>query len=113
MLKKISLILLMLTVTVCFAACDGEDGNTSGSAESNGVISDESSNHTSGTVSDESSNHTSGTVSNVPNTSHEESDDGSHGIGDEISDMISDAEGVVSDVISGAEDVASGVIDGQ
>lgn len=94
MLKKISLILLMLTVTVCFASCDGKDGNTSGSAESNGVISDESRDHASDAVSD------------LPNTSREESDDHSGDLGDDISDMI-------SDVISGAEGVVSDIVDGQ
>ncbi len=94
MLKKVSLILLMLTVTVCFASCDGEDGNTSGSAESNGVISDTS------------RDHTSGTVSKVPNTSREESDEASKDLGDDISDMI-------SDVMSDAESVVSDLVDGQ
>lgn len=94
MLKKISLVLLMLTVTVCFASCDGKDGNTSGSAESNGVISDTS------------RDHTSGTVSKVPNTSREESDADSKDLGDEISDMV-------SDVMSDAESVVSDLVDGQ
>lgn len=94
MLKKITLVLLMLTVTVCFASCDGKDGNTSGSAESNGVISDTS------------RDHTSGTVSKVPNTSREESDEASKDLGDEISDMI-------SDVMSDAESVVSDLVDGQ
>ena len=94
MLKKVSLILLMLTVTVCFASCDGMDGNTSGSAESNGVISDAS------------RDHTSGTVSKVPNTSREESDEKSKDLGDDISDMI-------SDVMSDAESVVSDIADGQ
>lgn len=101
MLKKISLVFLMLTVTVCFASCDGKDGNTSGSAESNGVISDTS------------RDHTSGTVSKVPNTSREESDESSRDLGDEISDMISDAQSVVSDVMSDAESVVSDLVDGQ
>lgn len=101
MLKKVSLVLLMLTVTVCFASCDGKDGNTSGSAESNGVISDNSRDHVSGTVSD------------LPNSSRGESDEHSRDLGDDISDMISDAESVVSDVMSDAERAVSGIIDGQ
>ena len=101
MLKKISLILLMLTVTVCFASCDGKDGNTSGSAESNGVISDTS------------RDHTSGTVSRLPNTSREESDEASRDLGDDLSDMLSDAESIVSDVMSDAQSVVSDIVDGQ
>ena len=80
-LKKILPLLLALLSICLLAGCDGRDGDTSGSAESNGVISDTSRDNT----------------SKRPDTSKEESKD----FGDHVSDMISDVESVVSDLVDG------------
>ena len=73
-LKILSSLLLALTVALFAAGC-GEDGNTSGSAESRGMISDAEA---------------SGMGT-------------SHPITDAVSDVISGAGDVVSDLVSGAE----------
>ncbi len=90
-IRRISLLLAILTALVCFAGCgDDSDGNTSGSAESNGVISDESVSRAdqSGTSSDESGSVLSDVMSDA-------------------GDVMSDAGDAVSDVVSGVEDGAS------
>lgn len=97
-LKRILLLLTAVSTLFCMTAC-GDRGNTSSSAESMGVISDQSNDRVpSQDVSDVVSNDTS------------------HGIGDDLSDMISDAgQGVsdaVSDVEQGASDLLSDMEDG-
>ena len=90
--RRILLLLAILTALVCFAGCgDDSDGNTSGSAESNGVISDESASRGDSMVSTDSDMGSSDT-------------DGSGGV---MSDVMSDAGDVGSDVVSGVEDGAS------
>lgn len=84
-LKKILPLLLALLTICLLAGCDGRDGDTSGSAESNGVISDTSRDNT----------------SKRPDTSKEESKEESKDFGDHVSDMISDVESVVSDLVDG------------
>lgn len=91
-IRRILLLLAILTALVCFAGCgDDSDGNTSGSAESNGVISDESASRGDSMVSTDSDMGSS-------------DGDGSGGV---MSDVMSDAGDVVSDVVSGVEDGAS------
>ena len=91
-IRRILLLLAILTALVCFAGCgDDSDGNTSGSAESNGVISDESASRGDATVSTDSDMGSSDT-------------DGPGGV---LSDVMSDAGDVVSDVVSDVEDGAS------
>lgn len=91
-IRRILLLLAILTALVCFAGCgDDSDGNTSGSAESNGVISDESASRGDSMVSTDSDMGSSDA-------------DGSGGV---MSDVMSDAGDVVSDVVSDVEDGAS------
>ena len=96
-IRRILLLLAILTALVCFAGCgDDSDGNTSGSAESNGVISDESASRGDSMVSTDSDMGSS-----------DESGADSDGAGGVLSDVMSDAGDVVSDVVSGVEDGAS------
>lgn len=83
-IKRILLLLAAVTMVACATGCDDKNGNTSGSAESNGVISDETDDRSTGM------NGSSG------------------GIGDDVSDLISDAGDVISDI---ASDVEEGVSD--
>ena len=89
-IKRILLLLAAAAVLAFATGCDPKDGNTSGSAESNGVISDQSDDRT-GSVAESTGN-----------------GDTSDGLGDDLSDMISDAGDVISDVVS---DVEEGVSD--
>ena len=94
MIMKKILPLLLALLTVCLlAGCDGRDGNTSGSAESNGVISDTSRDNT----------------SKRPDTSKEESKD----FGDHVSDMISDVESGAENIVSDVESAVSDLVDGK
>ena len=93
MMKKILPLLLVLLTLFVLASCDGRDGNTSGSAESNGVISDDSRDHT----------------SKRPDTSKEESKD----FGDHVSDLISDVESGAEDIVSDVESAVSDLVDGK
>ena len=79
--KKALSAALILSV-LAFASSCGEDGNTSGSAESMGMISDAESKTT------------------------------SHPVESEISDAISKADGIVSDIVSGAGDAVSDIVSG-
>ena len=92
MMKKI-FALLLAVLALLFAGCDGRDGNTSGSAESNGMISDDSRDHT----------------SRRPDTSKEESKD----LGDHVSDLISDVESGAEDLVYDAASAVSDLVDGQ
>ena len=92
-IKRILLLLVALATLAFATGCgDPKDGNTSGSAESNGVISDQSSN---------------GVDSTNSVTSSTGEDMTSDGPGDVVSDVISDAGDVVSDVASDVEDGVS------
>ena len=84
-IKRILLLLAIAAVLAFGTGCDPKDGNTSGSAESNGVISDQSDDRT-GSAAD------------------------SNNLGDDLSDMISDAGDVVSDVVSDVEEGVSDVV---
>ena len=84
-MKKLLPLLLAVLAIFALAGCDGRDGNTSGSAESNGVISDTSRDHTSRETSKEDSSR--------EEASKEESKD----LGDHVSDLISDVESGVGD----------------
>ena len=100
-MKKLLPFLLAVLAFFALAGCDGRDGNTSGSAESNGVISDTSRDHTSRETSREDSSR--------EEASKEESKD----LGDHVSDLISDVESGVGDMISDAESVVSDLVDGK
>lgn len=90
-IKRILLLLVVSAVLALATSCgDSSDGNTSGSAESNGMISDQTDDRTTGETGS----------ANV--------DSASGGIGDDLSDLISDAGDVVSDI---ASDVEEGVSD--
>lgn len=83
-IKTVLLVLLSVAV-LSFAAGCGDDGNTSGSAESMGMISD---------------------------AEHSRPGRTSEPIESMVSDVISSAGDLVSDVISGAGDLVSDVISG-
>ncbi len=82
-IKQILLLLLSLA-TICMLAGCSDDGDTSGSAESNGVISKES---------------------NDPVTHH------SKDLGDMLSDVFSEIESGASDFVSDAKDTVSDWMD--
>lgn len=88
------LLLLVAVATLAFAtACgDPKDGNTSGSAESNGVISDQGDHHSDSITSS--------------------TGDGEHSdnLGDDLSDLVSDSGDVISDAVSDVEDGVSDVV---
>ncbi len=92
-------LLLVAVAAMVFAVGCGNDGDTSGSAESNGMISQNSTE----SLSDNP-------VSDVPNVSHESD------IGDDLSDMLSDAgddlSDFTSDVEQGVSDLTSNVENG-
>lgn len=97
-IKRILLLLVVLAALAFATGCgDPKDGNTSGSAESNGVISDQR---------NESVNSTANSAGNT-DLSNEPSES-SDMIGDDLSDLVSDAGDAVSDTIS---DVEEGVSD--
>lgn len=81
--KKLLLLLLAVLTVFALAGCDGRDGNTSGSAESNGMISDDSRDHT------------------------------SKDLGDHVSDLISDVESGAEDIVSDAASAVSDLVDGK
>lgn len=87
-IKRILLLLVAVAMVAFAAGCDPKDGNTSGSAESNGMISDPSDDRTNSVTSDPVSS-------------------GDDGLGDDLSDIISDAGDVVSDIVSDVEDGVS------
>ena len=89
-IKRILLLLAAAAVLAFATGCDPKDGNTSGSAESNGMISDQSDGRTSGVTDSASKSDSTG------------------GIGDDLSDLVSDAGDVISDI---ASDVEEGVSD--
>ncbi len=98
-IRKLLILLLALTFAVLAVGCEREDGNTSGSAESNGVISDESREH-----------------SQKPEQSRDASEDISHAVSQgeqDISDVLSDVESGAGDLISDAEGAVSDLVDGQ
>lgn len=78
-------VLLALTALCVFVGCS-DDGNTSGSAESNGVISKES---------------------NDPVSRHASDAESSGDLGDMLSDVFSDIESGAAGLVSDAKDAAS------
>ncbi len=83
-IKTILFAFVVASVTLFAVGC-GEDGNTSGSAESMGMISD---------------------------AEHDRSKAASDPIESAVSDVISSAGDLVSDVISGAGDLVSDIVSG-
>lgn len=97
--RKLILTLLIMALAVLVVGCDGRDGNTSGSAESNGVISD---------VSRE--------TSKKPDTSRTPDQTVSDAISDgkqDLSDVLSDIESGAGDLISDTEEAVSDLVDGK
>ena len=93
------LILLVLMLSALAVGCDGRDGNTSGSAESNGVISDESRE-----------------TSKKPDASRTPDQTVSDAISDgkqDLSDVLSDIESGADDLISDTEEAVSDLVDGK
>ena len=91
-IRKLLILLLAMAFAVLAVGCEREDGDTSGSAESNGVISDESRE-----------------TSKKPEASK---DAGDH-ISQAISDVMSDIESGAEDIISDTEDAVSDLVDGK
>ncbi len=88
-IKQLLLLLLSLATIGMLAGCS-DDGDTSGSAESNGVISKES---------------------NDPVTQHSSEPEGSKDLGDMLSDVFSGIESGASDLVSDAKDTVSDWMD--
>lgn len=96
-LKKLLPLLLAVLTIFALAGCDGRDGNTSGSAESNGMISDDSRDHISKDTAGDLGDHVSDLISDVES-----------GAEDLISDVESGAEDLVSDATSAVSDLVDG-----
>ena len=94
-IKQILLLLVAAATLVFATACgDPKDGNTSGSAESNGMISDQ----------------TDDRGESLGNGTNSTSEGMSDGLGSDVSDVISDAGDVISDVVSDAENGVSDAV---
>lgn len=96
-IKSILLALLACLTLVFAAGCDGNDGKTESNAESNGVISDTTTNRPENSDRDDISNRDDDTIG----------DD----IQDGISDVISGTDDAIDDIVSGTESVVSDMTD--